>query len=1312
MSTDAALVMELVARTSESPESSSPIATTSVSGPEEDIEEVENENEVLSSGSLKAYYMVDVPNIEDVPTSQCELPENTDGLPLKQYGEIYDVGDDSFIQGSMPAMELNSKEEYSASAELEMMKEDLEHKMVEQLEKLSRLLNLETAHNGADNSHMKSEIGTLVSALKEEMDGCYDDDDDDEDDDEDADYVCTSSDPDEKYEYWQVDYSTGTVMWNPPKSKQDNDASLGVAVSKYMPHESINKEDEEEDEAEEIEDEAEEAEEESTQVLPAITASPPSTRLFEETETNELKQSESTAQSGAENVDEFSAKLASDIVADVLAEFPSNTFDSAQPQIPGEKGRNSAAVVASGQIFVIKEDEDEEESVQILQATTDSPQVSAVFEDTGNGQEEQNECTYSVQSGAATDVDEFSTELVSAVIDNVVTLVSSREPKVSEKEIDTEKSSKSAASVASELSFRSGSSVTIFEKEQSAILSEQASTAASTSTSPLECVVNSAQKMSSTLSRDYEFDCENTFESESTQIPKFVNTPNLSVLLATSSASTGSKSILMLPAGSNTGDISVVLTSPSNDSLNEEGVASSNSEDRHGVADETEMEINSAPILFSSAASHAPSIEGENVTRPEAIEPDDDDNKIVFISTSGEAVYMSPTTSNAELVQEVKETVANDTDEITERGSQWLKSSCQSVRKTGGMKLNTSLAGFRQSDLEEAADLPDRRSRAEKLGLFTAKSKPDTLPNECRITLRRLSNPDRSRVSFEELLHANMNGEATNLNTQVSVSSSDSEQRIRNDQSVDVSSHTSLSDNDKYVAASPSKKSKRSSRSSVRSSKSKVVAVNSESVSSREVKCGSRTSLGSKQSETHTRSSKISSTQSQTLNRSCESLEKMTTKSSVQSQKSGWLPEIQASANGLVDGGASQKQCVHSSSSIVHCHTLEQDSHKSLSDEKQVAAVSSRKSRRSSRRSLRSARSNVVVADDSVSIRKSSFSVPAMAHVSFSNKSMKSQASGTVQKTGSAVEKKLSFKAASSTVSAIAEQTEKGDSLSNMSNTISIQMETAAIVKATSGVKTSASSSPKYSQATLKAKSYAGVSLLPSKVKNVPKLSSSVASFRSSGLANAVSGLEQRRISTPEKSVLQQEKSELITAIQFDVHATEKKCSRRSRHGSERKLMGESSRDSVEQSSRKSSRDSVEQSSRKSSRDSVEQSSRKSSRDSVEQSSRKSIPDGESATRVDNSRSDKNDDRLPPLMQPERVSLPAIGGSQQMGFDVTAWMRANRDVVIAKQSSKKTSSGLDSKRIAKSRSDKGYAKLPLIMKRQNRSLPDSMNRSY
>ena len=1286
MSTDAALGMELVARTSESLESSSPIATTSVSGPEEDIEEVENENEVLSSGSLKTYYMVDVPDIEDVPTSQCELPENTDGLPLKQYGEIYDVGDDSFIQGSMPAMELNSKEEYSASAELEMMKEDLEHKMVEQLEKLSRLLNLETAHNGADNSHMKSEIGTLVSALKEEMDGCYDDDDDDEDDDEDADYVCTSSDPDEKYEYWQVDYSTGTVMWNPPKGKQDSDASLGVAVSKYMPHESINKEDEEEDEAEEeedeaeeIEDEAEEAEEESTQVLPAITASPPSTRLFEETETNELKQSESTAQSGAENVDEFSAKLASDIVADVLAEFPSNTFDSAQPQIPGEKGRNSAAVVASGQIFVIKEDEDEEESVQILQATTDSPQVSAVFEDTGNGQEEQNECTYSVQSGAATDVDEFSTELVSAVIDDVVTLVSSREPKVSEKEIDTEKSSKSVASVASELSFRSGSSVTIFEKEQSAILSEQASTAASTSTSPLECVVNSAQKMSSTLSRDNEFDCENTFESESTQILKFVNTPNLSVLLATSSASTGSKSILMLPAGSNTGDISVILTSPSNDSLNEEGVASSNSEDRHGVADETEMEINSVPILFSSAASHAPSIEGENVTRPEAIESDDDDNKIVFLSKSGEAVYMSPTTSNAELVQEVKERVANDTDVITERGNQWLKSSsCQSARKTGGRKLSTSLAGFRQSDLEEAADLPDRRSRAEKLGLFTAKSKPDTLPNECRITLRRLSNPDRTRVSFEELLHANMNGEATNLNTQVSVSCSHSEQRIRNDRSVDVkqSSHTTLSDNDKYVAASPSKKSKRSSRSSVRSSKSKVVAVNSESVSSREVKCGSRTSLGSKQSDTHTRSSKISSTQSQTLNRDSESLEEMTTKTSVQSQKSGWLPEIQASANGLVDGGASQTQCVHSSSSIVHCHTLEQDSHKSLSDEKQVAAVSSRKSRRSSRRSLRSARSNVVVADDSVSIRKSSFSVPAMAHVSFSNKSMKSQASGTVQKTGSAVEKKPSFKTASSTVSAIAERTEKGDSLSNMSNTKSIQMETAAIVKATSGVKTSASSSPNYSQATLKAKSYAGVSLLPSKVKKVPKLSSSVASFRSSGLANAVSGMERRRISTPEKSVLQQEKSELITAIQFDVHATEKKCSRRSRHGSERKLMGESSRDSVKQSSRKS------------------------------------IPDGESATKVDNSRSDKNDDRLPPLMQPERVSLPAIGGSQQMGFDVTAWMRANRDVIIAKQSSKKSSSGLDSKRIAKSQSDKGYAKLPLIMKRQNRSLPDNMNRSY
>ena len=81
----------------------------------------------------------------------------------------------------------------SAIVELELMKEDLEEGIVENLEKLGRLLNLETQHNGKDHSAMEREVAALISVLKEEMDVSDDDED----------YYHRMSDLDEEYDYWK-----------------------------------------------------------------------------------------------------------------------------------------------------------------------------------------------------------------------------------------------------------------------------------------------------------------------------------------------------------------------------------------------------------------------------------------------------------------------------------------------------------------------------------------------------------------------------------------------------------------------------------------------------------------------------------------------------------------------------------------------------------------------------------------------------------------------------------------------------------------------------------------------------------------------------------------------------------------------------------------------------------------------------------------------------------------------------------------------------------------------------------------------------
>ena len=116
----------------------------------------------------------------------------------------------------------------SAIVELEMMKDDLERCMVDDLERFGRLLNLETNHNGRDNTTMVGEIEQLVPVLRQEIEDCEDG--------EDEPYINPPmSDPNELYEYWDI--STGHLVWYPhlPKGCIEEEKTIPPNVEESMP---------------------------------------------------------------------------------------------------------------------------------------------------------------------------------------------------------------------------------------------------------------------------------------------------------------------------------------------------------------------------------------------------------------------------------------------------------------------------------------------------------------------------------------------------------------------------------------------------------------------------------------------------------------------------------------------------------------------------------------------------------------------------------------------------------------------------------------------------------------------------------------------------------------------------------------------------------------------------------------------------------------------------------------------------------------------------------------------------------------------
>ena len=83
----------------------------------------------------------------------------------------------------------------------------------------------------------------------------------------------------------------------------------------------------------------------------------------------------------------------------------------------------------------------------------------------------------------------------------------------------------------------------------------------------------------------------------------------------------------------------------------------------------------------------------------------------------------------------------------------------------------------------------------------------------------------------------------------------------------------------------------------------------------------------------------------------------------------------------------------------------------------------------------------------------------------------------------------------------------------------------------------------------------------------------------------------------------------------------------------------------------------------------------------------------------------------PPMTPPEIFSLPKIPlTSDGQGYDATAWIRANRDIVKQIYAKHAADYHNSTSKMEWSTSDKGYEKLPQIVQPENRSLPVVLNR--
>ena len=240
----------------------------------------------------------------------------------------------------------------TAIAELEMIKEDLEYFLIDKLEKFGRLLNLESSHNGRDNSSLSNEVGNLALVLSGEIEE-YDSDDDDE-----PSFYPPISDVNEVYEYWDI--SSGSLVWAPisasASTEQEQDdaprSKVDETLVNSLPHKAsfhcltlgvIPEEDEDEDDAVDKKAEASENDgEESNEPSLVAVPSPPTP------------------------VKGFAGALATNLLANALQTIS----DETSPESEGDDDNDASA--ASTADTCVGEGSSSGSSVTIYQQTTTS----------------------------------------------------------------------------------------------------------------------------------------------------------------------------------------------------------------------------------------------------------------------------------------------------------------------------------------------------------------------------------------------------------------------------------------------------------------------------------------------------------------------------------------------------------------------------------------------------------------------------------------------------------------------------------------------------------------------------------------------------------------------------------------------------------------------------------------------------------------------------------------------------------------------------------------------------------------------------
>ena len=1178
----------------------------------------------------------------------------------------------------------------SAIVELEMMKEDLEEGIVENLEKLGRLLNLETRHNGKDHSAMECEIAALISVLKEEMDASDDEEDD----------YHRMSDLDEEYDYWKV--NSGVLIWNPPLRVDERSDVPNRKVSQCPTLESIK---EEENGVADMDDDKDNGEDETETQNQRTDAEQKEREQLKEVETIPSKDvkhtmsTEYTSQGLATEVDEFADMLSSVIISNTLQVLSVENESSNSSEI-ANVSVTSGESFSSGSSETIYERKESIPQSEMEITATPSLEHAAV-----NHTIDHTEPPIEMYS------DTISHEYT---VKQTVTHSSDEKLGVTDEpsektEVHSVPTLNSTSMAADENEREVASAPTLMS---SAFQPKPVTTCESKNAKKTRIVTESEDGDDTHSKGGHSPESEACNDEDMENFTKKVRWSDLPFTSTDDSAtSTGSTVTVLVPAESNSCNVSIILTSSSDENLCVT-VEPSEKTEMHSVPTlsstlmrpgaANERQIVSAPTLVSSDTQlkqvnnhelkslkvikeneelhpapgafpkmlkenkelhSAPgfsvtanaTFDGGNITAANLNIMDDNDNddnddeydnEMVFYAKSGEAVYISPVICSTQLSE--KCTIA----EVAEEN----RAGDSSTRNATERKATKSLAAFMRCDQKGSNDLHDQRSRAKRLEPFRAASKPDTPSEECKIVLRHVRNPDRSKINFDELCTLNNGG------TDITPEGLAKTEEGYYPRSRDGQKEQDRSTCDGKYLKRGSCKSASKAQNHVSSLSDTCVPTSDRKPFKRSHKSASEDTCKHEAESVGKKKRKSSKSNLQSKGAAVEGL--------AQTEEGYYPRDGQKKQDRPTCDGKHLKRGSCKSASKVQNHVS------SLSD----TCVHTCDGKTCGCECLKSELSSGFLPSYNYR-RQSSFSILGIAHTSSVNK-VSSEERKALQSIASA------------------EQTSEERSPSRY------ETNKSAFIRCSSNANTSS----KYRQAVFKAKSSIGGSVLPSKLSQ-PK--SSVPSFRHGGLNQMATSSEQVKTSRADTLGMSREndKPNSVVATERPVGVCEKN-SRAAMLGlgsksSTSKVTGTVDLDKMIAAKVNLYKERSEHNSLKGIGYS-QQSCHKGCEMISKQDSRQKTNHVSVHELVKKPSRSQSDVKLPPLTQPETISLPKIPlTSDGQGLDATAWIRANRDIIL-RQASRKKAAGQGCEVISKqdSRQKMNHVSVHELVKKPSRSQSD------